>query len=136
MAQIHSFSHLHKICESAAKKTSYPLVLKELKRQVPRDWMPIAESTVLFFLPRAILDLPTKQARRAALDSIPNKLSVRTVGLIYLFQSWTVRLKSSLTQGQRIPATLLSSITTTSLQGSSPARRVFGFSLPAMKTSG
>ena len=79
MAQIHSFSHLHKICESAAKKTNYPLVLKELRRQVPRDWMPIAESTVLFFLPRAILDLPTKQARRAALDSIPNNTPVTNV---------------------------------------------------------
>ena len=76
MAKIHSFSHLHKICESAAKKTHYPLVLKELKRQVPKDWLPIAESTVMFFLPRAILDLETKQDRRAALDSIPKNTPV------------------------------------------------------------
>lgn len=66
-----SFIHLHKICESAAKKIHYPLVIAHLQDSLDKEWWDIAESTVIYFLPRAILDLPTKLDRREALASIP-----------------------------------------------------------------
>lgn len=72
MRDILRFSQLHQICESAAKKTHYPSVISYLHTHLPKDWWPMAESTVAFFLPRAILDLRTKLERREAIDSIPD----------------------------------------------------------------
>ncbi len=68
---IRSFQQLHRICERAAKKTHYPTVIAEIQRELPKEWWDAGESTVSFFLPAAILDLPTKLDRREALDSIP-----------------------------------------------------------------
>jgi hypothetical protein len=76
MLTIRSFSHLNSICKKAAEKAYYPEVIKELHRQVPRDWREIAEATVIFSLPAAILDLPTKAERRRALDSIPSDTKI------------------------------------------------------------
>ena len=72
MGGLHSFSHLHKICESAAKKINYPLVIEHLHSELDKEYWDLAESTVIYFLPRAILDLPTKLDRREALATIPN----------------------------------------------------------------
>ena len=68
---LQSFAHLHKICESAAKKTHYPSVIEYLHNTLEEQYWGLAEATVMYFLPRAILDLPTKLERREALDSIP-----------------------------------------------------------------
>ena len=68
---LHSFTHLHKICESAAKKIHYPLVIEHLHNSLEEQYWGLAEATVMYFLPRAILDLDTKLERREALDSIP-----------------------------------------------------------------
>ena len=76
MEKINSFSRLHQLCEIAAKKCHYPLVIEELNSTVERKWRKLAVSTVIFFLPRAILDLPNKAERRAALDSIPDDTPV------------------------------------------------------------
>mgnify|MGYP005695199999 CR=1 FL=1 len=76
MEKINSFSRLHQLCELAAQKCHYPLVIAELNSTVERKWRKLAVSTVIFFLPRAILDLPNKAERRAALDSIPNDAAV------------------------------------------------------------
>lgn len=72
MTNLHSFSQLHKICETAARKIDYSLVIEHIHANVDRDHWAIAESTVIYFLPRAILDLPTKLDRREALATIPN----------------------------------------------------------------
>ena len=69
--EIRSFSQLHKICESAAKKTHYPSVIEELHKKLPREWWECGEATLWYFLPRAILDLPTKLERQEAIASIP-----------------------------------------------------------------
>ena len=69
--EIRSFSQLHKICETAAKKTHYPTIIADLHKQLPREWWDCAESTLWYFLPRAILDLPTKLERQEAIASIP-----------------------------------------------------------------
>ena len=79
MKKIRSFSHLHQLCEIAAKKCHYPLVIDELNSTVERKWRKLAVSTVIFFLPRAILDLPNKAERRAALDSIPQNTTVKNL---------------------------------------------------------
>lgn len=76
MATIRSFSHLHSLCKISAEKAYYPRVLEDLHKNIDRKWWDIAESTVIFFLPRAILDLPSKRERRAALDSIPKDTKV------------------------------------------------------------
>ena len=76
MVTIRSFSHLHSLCKIAAEKAHYPQVIAELHKNIDKKWWDIADSTIIFFLPRAILDLPTKQERRAALDSIPKNTKV------------------------------------------------------------
>lgn len=68
---LHSFTHLHKICEIAAKKIHYPLVIEHLHNSLEPQYWGIAEATVMYFLPRAILELDSKKARNEALESIP-----------------------------------------------------------------
>ena len=70
--EIRNFTQVHKICEAAAKKTHYPTVIEEIRRQLPKEWWACAESTVWYFLPRAILNLPTKLDRQEAIASIPD----------------------------------------------------------------
>ena len=72
MARMQSFVHLHKICEVAAKKIEYPLVIEHLHKELDEEFWELAERTVIYFLPRAILDLDTKQQRKDALATIPN----------------------------------------------------------------
>ena len=74
--EIHSFSHLHKICEAAAKKAHYPLIIEELQQTVPKKWLPMAQSTVIFFIPAAVLALKDRRARRDAIESIPDDTPV------------------------------------------------------------
>ena len=81
MARMQSFAHLHKICEAAAKKIQYPLVIEHLHTELDEEFWEIAESTVIYFLPRAILALPTKQERRDALETIPNDGKIKSLRL-------------------------------------------------------
>jgi hypothetical protein len=73
MTQLQSFSHLHKICQSAVKKIHYPSVIEELHKNLDKEYWGLAEATIIYFLPRAILDLPTKLERQEALASIPGQ---------------------------------------------------------------
>ena len=74
--QIERFSQLHRVCERAARKCEYPLVIEELHKNLPKEWWEAGESTVIFFLPSAIMNLPTKMDRRAALETIPDDTPV------------------------------------------------------------
>ena len=73
---IKRFAQLHRICESAAKKIHYPDVIDELHKRLPKEWWEIGESTVVFYLPRAIVDLESKEERRRALESIPGDTKI------------------------------------------------------------
>ena len=46
-------------------------MIEHLHSELDKEYWALAESTVIYFLPRAILDLPTKLDRREALASIP-----------------------------------------------------------------
>lgn len=69
---MNSFSQLHYACERAAGLTHYPAVLERLHRDLDPEFWDLGEATLRFFLPSAILDLPTKLDRREAIDSIPD----------------------------------------------------------------
>ncbi len=62
MARMQSFAHLHKICEAAAKKIQYPLVIEHLHTELDEEfWENSREHCHLF---PASSDLgPTNQAR-------------------------------------------------------------------------
>ena len=77
--QIERFSQLHRVCERAARKCEYPLVIEELHKNLPKEWWEAGESTVIFFLPSAIMSLPTKMDRRAALETIPHNTPVKNL---------------------------------------------------------
>lgn len=77
--QIERFSQLHRICERAAKEIEYPRVIDHLHKNLPKEWWDIGESTVIFFLPKAIMDLDHLMDRRAALETIPEDTPVKNL---------------------------------------------------------
>tara|TARA_Y100000114_G_scaffold116985_1_gene111301 strand:+ start:962 stop:1264 length:303 start_codon:yes stop_codon:yes gene_type:complete len=77
--QIERFSQLHRICQRAAKEIEYPRVIDYLHKNLPKEWWDIGESTVIFFLPRAIMDLEHLTDRRAALETIPENTRVKNL---------------------------------------------------------
>ena len=56
----------------AAQKTYYPQCLAYLDEHLDFDFHDLAKSTLPYYLPKNILDLPTIEERRAAIDSIPD----------------------------------------------------------------
>lgn len=77
--QIERFSQLHRICQRAAKEIEYPRVIDYLHKNLPKEWWDIGESTVIFFLPKAIMDLDHLTDRRAALETIPEDTPVKNL---------------------------------------------------------
>jgi hypothetical protein len=56
----------------AAKKTYYPQCLQYIEDNLDADFHDLAKATLPYYLPSNILDLPSKDERRAAIDSIPD----------------------------------------------------------------
>lgn len=56
----------------AAKKTYYPQCLQYIEDNLHSDFHALAKATLPYYLPSNILDLPTKDERRDAIDSIPD----------------------------------------------------------------
>lgn len=56
----------------AAKKTYYPQCLQYIEDNLDSDFHDLAKATLPYYLPSNILDLPSKDERRAAIDSIPD----------------------------------------------------------------
>jgi hypothetical protein len=56
----------------AAKKTYYPQCLEYIEANLDPDFHDLAKATLPYYLPSNILDLPSKDERRAAIDSIPD----------------------------------------------------------------
>ena len=77
--QIERFSQLHRVCHQAAKRVEYPLVIDYLHKNLPKEWWDIGESTVIFFLPKVIMELPLLMDRRAALETIPADTPVKNL---------------------------------------------------------
>lgn len=92
MPKIRSFSHLNSLVKISAEKAYYPEVISHMKQTIDRSWWGVAESTLMFYLPRAILNLPTKAERRRALDAIPKDTPVSNLrqfvedGMIMLWE--------------------------------------------------
>ena len=62
-------SDFNRLIKLAAKQTYYPLCIKYLDE----GFHPLALATLVYYLPRNILDLPSKEERRAAIESIPHE---------------------------------------------------------------
>jgi len=60
----------------AAAKAYYPQCLKYIEENMKPQFRQLAKATLMYYLPRAILDLSTKEERRAAIDSIPDDLDI------------------------------------------------------------
>jgi hypothetical protein len=56
----------------AAKKTYYPQCLKYIEDNLDPDFHDLARATLVYYLPSNILDLPSKDERREAIESIPH----------------------------------------------------------------
>ena len=56
----------------AAKKTYYPQCLQYIEANLAPEFHDLAKATLIYYLPANILDLPTKEDRRAAIESIPH----------------------------------------------------------------
>ena len=56
----------------AAKKTYYPQCLQYIEDNLDPDFHGLAKATLPYYLPSSILDLPSKEERREAIDSIPD----------------------------------------------------------------
>ncbi|HAY35800.1 MAG TPA: hypothetical protein DCY57_02275 [Bacteroidetes bacterium] len=56
----------------AAKKTYYPQCLQYIEDNLDPDFHDLAKATLPYYLPSNILELPSKDERRAAIDSIPD----------------------------------------------------------------
>lgn len=55
----------------AAEKTLYPQCLMYIEGNMHKDFHSMANATLMYYLPRNILNLKTKQERKKAIDSIP-----------------------------------------------------------------
>ena len=58
--------------KSAAKKTYYPQCLKYIEDNLEPAFHDLAKATLVYYLPSNILDLPSRDERKAAIDSIPH----------------------------------------------------------------
>lgn len=56
----------------AAKKTYYPQCLKYIEDNLAPEFHDLAKATLVYHLPSNILDLPSREERKAAIDSIPD----------------------------------------------------------------
>lgn len=56
----------------AAKKTYYPQCLKYIEDNLAPEFHHLAKATLVYHLPSNILDLPSREERKAAIDSIPD----------------------------------------------------------------
>jgi len=56
----------------AAKKIYYPQCLEYIESNLHPDFHDLAKSTLPYYLPSNILDLPSKEERKEAIDSIPD----------------------------------------------------------------
>lgn len=56
----------------AAKKTYYPQCLKYIEDNLTPEFHDLAKATLVYHLPSNILDLPSREERKAAIDSIPD----------------------------------------------------------------
>ena len=66
-------SDFNRLIKLAAKQTYYPLCIKYIEDNLDEGFHPLALATLVYYLPRNILDLPTKQERKAAIESIPHE---------------------------------------------------------------
>jgi len=60
------------VMKNAAEKTYYPQCLMYIEMSMPSEMHDLAKSTLPYLLPSNILALKTKEARREAIDSIPD----------------------------------------------------------------
>jgi len=56
----------------AAKKTYYPQCLQYIEDNLEPAFHDLAKATLVYYLPSNILDLPSRDERKAAIDSIPH----------------------------------------------------------------
>lgn len=64
-------SHLRVTVKNAADKIYYPQCIDYLEKNLPEEFIDLAKATLPYYLPSRILDLPSKDERRKAIDSIP-----------------------------------------------------------------
>lgn len=67
---------LRVLVKNAAEKIYYPQCLEYIEENMKPQFRQLAKATLMYYLPRAILDLSTKEERRAAIDSIPDDLDI------------------------------------------------------------
>jgi len=60
------------IVKNAAGKADYPSCIAYLDEKLPAEMMDLARHTLPYYLPRVIVELPDKAARRKAIESIPD----------------------------------------------------------------
>jgi len=65
-------SDFNRLIKLAAKQTYYPLCIKYIEDNLDEGFHPLALATLVYYLPRNILDLRSKEERKAAIDSIPD----------------------------------------------------------------
>ena len=66
-------SDFNRLIKLAAKQTYYPLCIKYIEDNLDEGFHTLALATLVYYLPKNILNLPSKEERRAAIDSIPHK---------------------------------------------------------------
>ena len=63
---------LRQIVERSAKRVYWPEIVAELKSRLPQGFLPLAINNLIYYLPSVIVELPSKNERRAAIDAIPD----------------------------------------------------------------
>lgn len=58
--------------ERSAKKLYWDDVIKDIQETLPSQLHELAVETVIYYLPAEICDQPTKELRKAVIDSIPD----------------------------------------------------------------
>ena len=64
-------SDFNRLIKLAAKQTYYPLCLQFIEDNLEEGFHDLATATLPYYLCSNILDLPSKEERTAAIDSIP-----------------------------------------------------------------
>ena len=72
----------------AAKKTYYPQCLQYIEDNLDPDFHDLAKATLPYYLPSNILELPSKDERRAAIDSIPDNATPSCLARRNTFRAW------------------------------------------------
>ena len=65
-------SDFNRLIKLAAQQTYYPQCIRFIEDNLDEGFHPLALATLVYYLPRNILDLQSKEERRSAIDSIPD----------------------------------------------------------------